>query len=85
MRRLPLDPAGGVSAEAVFDNTLAGHDALAAWTATNAVDPRSGLEPSGGVGHAVGAQLQRHGLEVMLGPSRLSAREARRDTRRGKI
>ena len=47
-----LDPAGGVSAEATFDNTPAGHDALATWITANSIDPRCGLEPPGGVGHA---------------------------------
>lgn len=79
-----LRPTGSVAAEATFDNTEAGHAELHDWITSNASDPRCGLEPSGGVGHAAAAHLQRNGIEVLLVPSRLSAREATRNRRRGK-
>jgi transposase len=79
-----LDPAGRTTAEASFDNTPGGHEQLREWAQTRAVDPRLGFEPSGGIGHACGAYLQRAGVDVVLVPSRLSAREAKRNPRRGK-
>lgn len=79
-----LRPTGEVAAEARFDNTERGHAELHAWITTNAARPCCGLEPSGGVGHAAAAYLQRAGTDVVLVPSRLSAREATKNRRRGK-
>jgi transposase len=79
-----LNPAGELTAEATFDNTDCGHIELLDWSTANTAEVRCGLEPSGGVGHAAAALLQQHGLEVVLVPSRLSAREATRNRRRGK-
>lgn len=79
-----LRPTGDLAAEATFDNTSLGHVELHTWITNNATDPRCGLEPSGGVGHAAAAHLQRKGVDVVLVPSRLSAREAARNRRRGK-
>jgi transposase len=79
-----LDATGTVHAEAAFDNTVAGHSELCTWTAETTVAPRIGLEPSGGVGHAAATFLQTNGADVVLVPSRLSAREAARNSKRGK-
>jgi transposase len=79
-----LNPAGELAGEAVFNNTDTGHAELHSWIMASAPDPRCGLEPSGGVGHAAAAFLQCHGVEVVLVPSRLSAREATRNRQRGK-
>ena len=78
-----LNPNGELTAEAEFANTAAGHADLHAWIGLHACEPRCGLEPSGGVGHAAALFLQQTGLEVVLVPSRLSAREATRNRRRG--
>ena len=79
-----LSTTGTLEAEATFDNTPQGHVQLASWAARHAPAARTGLEPSGGVGHGAGAHLQEMGHDVMLVPSRLSAREAKRNSRRGK-
>lgn len=79
-----LRPTGDLAAEATFDNTSLGHVELHTWITSKATDSRCGLEPSGGVGHAAAAHLQRKGVDVVLVPSRLSAREAARNRRRGK-
>lgn len=79
-----LNPIGNVIAEASFDNTATGHAELHVWITANATEARCGLEPSGGVGHGAAAFLQRGGLDVVLVPSRLSAREASRNRQRGK-
>jgi transposase len=79
-----LNPSGVLAAEATFENTEHGHVELYDWVVANSSDARCGLEPSGGVGHAAAALLQQHGLSVVLVSSRLSAREAIRNQRRGK-
>lgn len=79
-----LRPTGELAAEATFDNTVLGHTELHDWITSRTSEPRCGLEPSGGVGHAAAAHLQRRGVEVVLVPSRLSAREATKNRRRGK-
>lgn len=79
-----LNPAGELAAEAVFDNTETGHVDLQRWITRQNSDARCGLEPSGGVGHGAARFLQRFGVDVVLVPSRLSAREANRNRQRGK-
>ena len=79
-----LNPNGELTAEAEFANTATGHADLHTWIGLHACEPRCGLEPSGGVGHAAALFLQQTGLEVVLVPSRLSAREATKNRRRGK-
>jgi transposase len=79
-----LNPAGRLVAEATFDNTRSGHIELLGWSTATSAEVRCGLEPSGGVGHAAAAFLQQGGVEVVLVPSRLSAREATRNRQRGK-
>ena len=79
-----LNPTGETVAEASFINTCAGHAELHEWISANSAGARCGLEASGGVGHGAAAFLQRSGLEVVLVPSRLSAREANRNRQRGK-
>ena len=41
-----LNPAGGLVAEATFDNTEGGHVELLGWSVANTADVRCGLEPS---------------------------------------
>lgn len=78
-----IDDRASVHAEAVFDNTRAGHHLLANWIM--GLEPtRVGLEPSGGVGHGAATRLLDSDVEVVLVPPRLSAREARRLPQRGK-
>jgi transposase len=79
-----LDPSGAVRAERTFENTPGGHQQLGDWVADVAPGARCGLEPSGGVGHAAASHLQQIGVDVVLVPSRLSSREASRNTKRGK-
>lgn len=66
-----LSSTGTLEAQATFDNTTQGHVELASWAACHAPAARTGLEPSGGVGHAAGAHLQSVGHDVVLVPSRL--------------
>ena len=79
-----LNPTGELAAEGVFENTEVGHVDLQRWITRRCSDARCGLEPSGGVGHAAARFLQRSGVEIVLVPSRLSAREANRNRQRGK-
>lgn len=79
-----LNPAGELTAEAEFDNTAGGHGDLHTWIEHTAAAPRCGLEPSGGVGHAAALFFQHAGLDVVLVPSRLSAREATKNRHRGR-
>lgn len=79
-----LDAVGVVAAENSFDNTPDGHEQLGTWVAEQAPGGRCGLEPSGGVGSCAAAHLAGLGFDVVLVPSRLSAREAARNAKRGK-
>ncbi len=79
-----IDGSGAIIHQGEFDNTVEGIADLLSWANDHNQLSRVGLEPSGGVGHSAAGALHGAGISVVLVPPRLSAREARRLSQRGK-